>query len=279
MKNVFVIALAALTLGCGKSVDKSEPIVSSKPEIVTPGDTTATSVASTKIQEVKIQLPDGKFVFGTFSPCEGGKDAPIVLMFHQAGSNRGEYESISKRMVTEGYNCIAIDQRSGGTMWGRDNATAKQYSGNQSYENAYQDMLATFQWAKKEGYAKILLWGSSYSASLVLRLGAEQKGIAEIICASPGEYFSDKGIVKGWAAKQTATPFFICPKSESNDLSAIFDVIPIEEKSFLEQDPGIHGSRAFIASTNPKSEEAWKALLDFLGTLPEQESQPESEQP
>lgn len=279
MKQVSILAIAVLALGCGKSAEKAESVVSSKPEVVTLGETNATSVVSTKPREFKIKLSDGKFVFGTLSPSEGGKDAPIILLFHQADSNRGEYETISKRLVNEGYNCFAADQRSGGTMWGRDNATAKQYSGKQGYDSSYADMVAVFDWSKKEGYSKIILWGSSYSASLVLRIGAENKGISELICASPGEYFNYRGIVKQWAMKLSATPFFICSKRESEQVAAIFDVIPIEDKSLLEQDPGVHGSSAFIAAKNPKSEDAWKSLLDFLGSLPEQESEPSNEQP
>jgi hypothetical protein len=44
----------------------------------------------------------------------GFKSQPYILLSHQAGSNRAEYAPIAPRLVKPGFNCLAIDQRSGG---------------------------------------------------------------------------------------------------------------------------------------------------------------------
>ncbi len=275
MKGFIFFAFMLCVLGCGKAEKAAEIKPVPEKQVVTESEAEVPVVASTKHKEIKIPSSDKKFVFAELSPCEGGKDAPIVLMFHQAGSNRGEYQTITPKLVKEGYNCLAVDQRSGGTMWGRDNPTAKQFSGEQDYDSAYEDLLATLNWAKREEYSRIIVWGSSYSASLVLKLAAESDGISEVICASPGDYINPSGTTQLWAKKVTEMTFIVCTKSESKVAGEIFDAIATEEKSFLEQDPGVHGSSAFIAAKNNKSEEAWKSLLDFLGSLPEQEGEPE----
>ena len=77
------------------------------------------------VQGVHLTAADGLKVYGTrYRPEQKGK--VIILMFHQAGSNADEYKEIAPKLVSKGLECVAIDQRSGGTMWGRDNKTAKE---------------------------------------------------------------------------------------------------------------------------------------------------------
>ena len=41
---------------------------------------------------------------------------PLILLFHQAGWSRGEYIEIAPRLTQMGFNCMAIDLRSGKTL-------------------------------------------------------------------------------------------------------------------------------------------------------------------
>ena len=41
------------------------------------------------------------------------KDAPFILLFHQAGWSRGAYREIGPQLNALGFNCMSIDQRSG----------------------------------------------------------------------------------------------------------------------------------------------------------------------
>jgi len=56
--------------------------------------------------------------------CERDK-RKLPHLFHQAGSNRGEYAMIGPMLAALGFNALAIDQRSGGNAWGRTNETVK----------------------------------------------------------------------------------------------------------------------------------------------------------
>src|SRR6476661_7811540 len=95
----------------------------------------------------------------------GSKAKPLILLFHQAGSNCGEYAIIGPMLATLGFNALAIDQRSGGNAWGRTNETVKRLGKSTDYGEALLDLEAALQWAKSPGQTgSILVWGSSYSA-------------------------------------------------------------------------------------------------------------------
>lgn len=40
---------------------------------------------------------------------------PFIVLFHEAGSSRGEYRDIAPRLNALGYNVMAVDQRAGGS--------------------------------------------------------------------------------------------------------------------------------------------------------------------
>ncbi|MGB6768959.1 MAG: hypothetical protein WBE50_12885, partial [Methyloceanibacter sp.] len=69
----------------------------------------------------------------------GSKAKPLILLFHQAGSNRGEYATIGPMLATLGFNALAIDQRSGGNAWGRTNETVKRLGKSTDYAEALHD--------------------------------------------------------------------------------------------------------------------------------------------
>ncbi len=126
-------------------------------------------------EEVMFRAADGVNLYGDLY-ASGDRGAPIVLLFHQAGSNaRAEYGSIVPRLLESGYNVLAIDQRSGGTRLGGVNRTASALEGGSpSYCDAYPDLEAALAFVISIGFdGPHIVWGSSYSAALVIRLAAE----------------------------------------------------------------------------------------------------------
>src|SRR3972149_6331103 len=49
---------------------------------------------------------------------------PYMILCHQAGYSRGEYMETADKFCNLGYNCLAIDQRSGKEVNGVKNKTA-----------------------------------------------------------------------------------------------------------------------------------------------------------
>jgi len=175
----------------------------------------------------------------------GSKAKPLILLFHQAGSNRGEYATIAPMLVTLGFNALAIDQRSGGNAWNRTNETVKRLGKSTDYGEALLDLEAALRWAKSSGETgSILVWGSSYSASLVFLLAAEHRvDIKALLAFSPGEYLHGASTVRK-AAAQVSIPIFVTSAMDPKEIAtakSIIDVSPSAEKTqFVPQIGGVH---------------------------------------
>jgi alpha-beta hydrolase superfamily lysophospholipase len=95
----------------------------------------------------------------------------VILLFHQASSSKAEYATIAPRLAAAGFTALAIDQRSGGSLYG-PNETASRLDRPATYEDAKADLEAALGWALARHLA-IILWGSNYSAALVFEVAAE----------------------------------------------------------------------------------------------------------
>ncbi len=138
---------------------------------------------------VRFRADDYVWVSADIYTVEKGKKAPIVLLFHQAGSNgRAEYAYHIPILIENGYNVLVVDQRNGGSQFGEENRTVEGESFKEySYCEAYPDLEAALEFVIDEGYSgSRYAWGSSYSASLVLRLGMDHPDeLAGILSFSP----------------------------------------------------------------------------------------------
>ena len=198
--------------------------------------------------------------------------ATWILLFHQAGWSRGEYREIAPKLAQAGYRVMAIDQRSGGAVNGVRNEThrrAKKKKLRTGYLDAYADLESALNYVRNElGAAPVVVWGSSYSASLVLRLAAERsKDVAAVLAFSPGEYFKKNGASYiGGFAQRVAQPLFVTSsKDERPRAEPIFDQSPAEKKIlFTPASRGQHGSRA-LWSKWPDHDVYWAAVRGFLG--------------
>ena len=201
------------------------------------------------------------------------KKAPVILLFHQAGFSRGEYRETAPLLNNLGFNCIAIDQRSGKGVNGVINETFIDASAkglSTKYPDAFPDLKAALKFVmRKYPSNKIIVWGSSYSASLVFVLAQKYLDkISAVIAFSPGEYFKFKGKeIKEYAQKVKCPVFITSAKKEHGSWKGIYESIPEGKKFFfLPESDGVHGSRALWKS-NESYKEYWKALKNFLFKL------------
>jgi dienelactone hydrolase len=232
MKSAILpLVCVGLALGCREHTDSTEP----------PG-----------IKEITFSASDGGKVFADFYPASKTKADPVILMFHQAGSNAGEYSQIAPEVKNWGFDCLAVDQRSGGDMFDRDNRTANAAKGPKDYMDAYADLVGAVTWAKGQGYKTIIAWGSSYSSALCLRLASENPSVNGLILFSPGEYFDQKALVQGWASTVKVPVYFACTRDELPDRQPIFHALVDQKGSVLDSiQGGIHGSSTCIPDKAP----------------------------
>lgn len=210
--------------------------------------------------------------------------APFILLFHQAGYSRGEYREIAPKLNSMGFNAMAIDQRSGEEVHDVVNETAKlamEQNLPNTFIDALPDLMAAVEYAK-EHYAegKLIIWGSSYSSGLVLKIAGDYPDIAHALLAfSPGEYYGSLGLGDTFiadVAENITMPVFITSAfSEQDAWQGIYDVIPSADKTFfLPSSGGVHGSSTLLKST-PEHQEYWEAVEQYLGQFTEVETVPD----
>ena len=233
------------------------------------------SLASTAAgnETVTFASEDGLLVTAdVYAPYENGA-APIIVLFHQAGSSRGEYTEIAPWLNSLGYNCMAVDQRSGETARGVDNETARraaQENRPAGYISALPDIKAALVYARRQyGKDGVIAWGSSYSAALVLTVAGDSPGLVDgVLAFSPGEYFRRAGKSATWVqetARHITVPVFITSsRNEADSWADIFESIePGQKTSFIPATEGRHGSRA-LWKEYPDSDAYRSAVQVFL---------------
>lgn len=236
---------------------------------------TAASVGMISAEPVTLTAADGVKIAGVVTRPE--KARAMILLFHQAESGKDEYALIAPRLAEAGYATLRIDQRAGGAMFG-GNDTAKalgvapgHVASAAEYMAAKPDLEAALAWAGGQKLP-VILWGSSYAASLALVVASEHPDAVKAVLAfSPGEYFDDKGVVARAAAK-IAVPLFVTSAQEGREIDAaraVIDAAPAADKTqFVPKTGGVHGSSTLLRPRNPEgAEPAWKAVLAFLGRV------------
>lgn len=197
---------------------------------------------------------------------------PVIVLCHQAGFNKTEYVKIAETLFRKGYNCLAIDQRSGGNIieWFNETMLAAVKMGKPvEYLDAEKDIIAAVDFAAKKYKKKVILWGSSYSATLALHLAVDNENVEAVIAFSPGDYFAEKKLPLAEKLSGFSKPLFIASsKEEAAEITKILQGIPLNNKQihFVPESKGAHGSRA-LWKTDENNEEYWDALNHFLDTL------------
>lgn len=229
------------------------------------------SVAQTR-KTIEFKSEDGLLITAD-TYIKYDKEKPFIVLFHQAGWSRGEYIEIAPKLNELGFNCMAIDQRSGHEVNEIRNETAVRAQKKKlgiNYPDAIPDLLAAVKYAK-ENFAKgkLIIWGSSYSSALVLKLAGDDKKLCDAVLSfAPGEYFERYGKSDNWiteSAKNINKPVFITSaKSEKNNWNSIYQEIKSDKKHYyLPETEGNHGSRALWKKFSDNAG-YWKAVKEFL---------------
>ena len=189
-----------------------------------------------------------------------------ILLCHQADFSRGEYIETAKRLNQLGYNCLAIDQRSGNTCNDILNETAqraKEKKLKTEFADAQQDIEAAINYIHNHSGKKIIVLGSSYSAALLLKIAKANDKLSAIALFSPGEFLNGINLQK--ESEGISIPVFATSsKKESKDVAKLLTAIKPENKTiFVPSAEGDHGSKV-LWPTAPDKDEYWNALESFL---------------
>lgn len=217
---------------------------------------------------VNFPAKDGLKVTADWYPVSS--NLPVILLCHQNKFSRGEYSETALRLNKFGFNCLAVDQRVGETVNNVKNETAAAAIAKKQspkFEDAEQDIIAAIDFLYAKYNKPIIIMGSSYSASLALKIAAENNKIMAAAVFSPGEYFTDKNFTAN-SIKSLMKPVFVTSsKNEANSVTDLMkDVNSRIKIQYIPVSSGDHGSRVLWPSTTG-NQEYWIALMSYLDKL------------
>jgi alpha-beta hydrolase superfamily lysophospholipase len=209
-----------------------------------------------KPMTVTAKTSDGVQVYGYQHFADLPAKSPLVLLFHQAGSNAaGEYGSLIPWLNNSGFRVISWDARAGGKYYGGSNQTLATLPAGtpKQYCDAYPDLQAALDHVKDKKLAeKVFIWGSSYSAALVFQLAAKNPNdVAGLVSFSPATGGPmAKCRARVWLDKVKTPILVMRPQSEMARESSI------EQKKLLKLagatlnvvEHGVHGASMLVDS-------------------------------
>jgi acetyl esterase/lipase len=231
------------------------------------------AVSQSASTEVTFVAADGVAVFADWyqPPGPSDRDGAIIILFHQAGGDaRGEYSLIVPRLLDAGYQVLAVDQRSGGDRFGGVNRTVAELDREYGYCEAYPDLEAALAWAIESLQAdRVAVWGSSYSAALVIRLAVNHpESVDAVLAFSPASGEPMEGCRPDEVLRHLTTPAMaLRPDREMEIESVAAQALDLERNGVVVvvSEGGVHGSSMLDPVRASGGVEAtWQAVLEFL---------------
>lgn len=220
--------------------------------------------------QLKVSFPSKDSLLITADWYPISTDMPIILLCHQNRFSRGEYNETALRLNKFGFNCMAIDQRVGDEVNGIKNETAalaKAKGSNPVYADAEQDIIAALDYLYDKYKKEIIVIGSSYSASLALKIAVNNPKVLGVAVFSPGEYFEEKNYISKNIAALSKPVFATSSKDEADGVTELLkDVNSRIKVQYIPKTAGNHGSKV-LWSVAPDNQEYWIALMSFLNKM------------
>ena len=205
----------------------------------------------------------------------GEADRAWVLVFHQgATSGPAEYGPIAPRVHALGFDVLVIDQRRGGDLFGGANDVAARFDAERtSYCDALPELEAALDHARSAAPGRrAILWGSSYSAALVVQLAARRaEDVAGVLAFSPASGESMDGCrPEAYLDRVEAPILAVRPASEMAHewIAEQLERFRAVGHRTLVTDPGRHGSSTLVEErVGAATDDAWAVVGEFLAGL------------
>jgi len=223
------------------------------------------NVEAQTARRVKFPSKDGVTI--TADMYEANPDFPWIVLFHKAQSSRGEFQRIAVKLNKLELNCMAVDLRSGKEANFIVNETyvlAKETGLGTDYMDSEIDMKAAIEKAYLIARKPVIILGSSYTASLAIKLGSEMSQVMAVVAFSPGEYFGKKLDVEKAASSLTKPTFIACGSDEKKYTDPIANAIRSKKKIyFAPPKGGGHGAASLEKGTDGETD-YWVQLINFI---------------
>ncbi len=216
----------------------------------------------------KVVFPASDSLLVTADSYAGSPVDPFILLFHEEESSRGEYRDIAPRLVKMKYNCLAVDLREGKENNYIVNETAGRAHSLQLRINkldCLKDIQGAIHYAVQKSGKPVILFGSSFSASLCLLIAKNNPDVKAVIAFSPGEFFRPQVFVQDSLKGFDKLTLIAGSKPEYPYLIELAQHIPSGKVTIFvpTRSMGEHGVKALLKS-DPASNDYWLSLLMFF---------------
>lgn len=205
------------------------------------------------------------------APADGHE--PMLVLFHDSRSSRGEYRPIAPRLTAAGYTCLAVDLGLGRESRGvrnRSAYTAQARGHDPDAVQALGDVESALLWAREHHpLGPVVAWGDGYSAGLALVVAAIRPDLADgALAFSPSECFQLAGKSATWVADTLAecqAPVFLTGAANEAEVLRVFQAACPGEAVALHVPAtgGVFGAKA-LWDDSEGHEDLWRAVETFL---------------
>lgn len=150
-------------------------------------------VTGQTVRTVRLITTDDVGILASYYPASRGP-APVVVLLHNLGRTRAQWDDFAPRLQREGIAVLAPDLRGHGESTARITAAGRQPLDVRAFKPSdFQDMLfdleAAVDWLSEQPDIdgdKIAVVGSSLSANVALRYATINEDLAALVLLSPG---------------------------------------------------------------------------------------------
>jgi len=196
---------------------------------------------------------------------------PYIVMIHEQGSSRGEFNRIIDRFQKMNFNVLSADVRNGGNTNFIANETAKR-SRTGGYDKGVQhiedDIHAAVKKARDLSGNQVILLGAGANGSLAMKTAREMDEVKAVIALSPGEYFRPSLNIEDTISGLEKPVLITSSRLEFPYMEQLASGIDEQYKTIFapENTEGARGTRALLPE-NPSNGEYWLTLLLFFKDL------------
>ena len=196
--------------------------------------------------------------------------APYIILLHQENGSRGEYRDIAPRLQRLGFNCLVVDLRSGresNFVQNETAASAQRKNLPVALIESEKDVRAAMEYVQGTSIInRYVILGSSYSASLAMKVANQNWRTAAVIALSPGEFFAPQS-TKDWLTDFNRMLYVAYTRQEQPYVEELVKDISSELKTTYQSQT--RGASALL-NESPQSGELWISLMLFISKVKEE---------
>jgi len=221
-----------------------------------------------------VTAADGVRIFGDYAaaPVPQAERRGTIILFHQGGANaRGEYGPIMPALLEAGFDVVASDLRRGGQLYGSWNRTVAAYPQTDPYCSVAQDIDAVLDHVSAQDMpSPIILWGSSYSAALVIgAAGRHADLVSGVLAFSPASGDPMEGCRPNEHFDSMNVPLIVFRPAREAVIESVAAQLAAAESAghaVVVAEPGTHGSSMLVPERveGGLTEPTWNRVWEFL---------------